>query len=360
MEQGVTYAYDFENRPTSITSGGVTTTFVYDGDGGRVKKILNGVTTVYVGKQYECVANSCTKFIFAAGQRIAMKQVSSGVVDYFHSDHLGSTSVITTASGTQEQAVTYYPFGGTRTNTGSVNVPYKYTGKELDETGLYFYEARYYDPALGRFISADTLISSRNPQDLNRYTYALNNPFRYTDPNGHGVFGDVLRGLGWYFNPMLMQFIDPYTRNYTLPVAAGVIGSFGGIGPPCGGAASGAVSASLSGGNISRSATSGAVAATVAWGVGGGMNYTTGGDHQIASAFVAGLAGGTTSAAMGGGDVWRSALISASVSALTAISNFKERPRRRPFQKASSLRLHLRSPMLVKVHFAEVSIIVTT
>ena len=135
---GRTVTYDFENRPVSITKGGVTSTFVYDGDGGRVTKTVGGLTTTYIGKLYECENGFCVKYIFAGTQRIAMKQVSSGSVSYYHPDHLGSTSVLTTASGTQEQALTYYPFGGTRTNTGPANVPYKYTGKELDETDLYF------------------------------------------------------------------------------------------------------------------------------------------------------------------------------------------------------------------------------
>jgi len=108
----------------------------------------------------------------------------------------------------QEQALAYYPYGGTRINTGTVNVPYKYTGKELDaSTGLYFYEARYHDPALGRFITADTIVPNpRDPQDLNRYTYAGNNPLLYTDPTGHfkikfnkffkRLGGEVTTGLG--------------------------------------------------------------------------------------------------------------------------------------------------------------------
>lgn len=63
---------------------------------------------------------------------------------------------------------------------------YKYTGKELDDsTGLYFYEARYYDATLGRFISADTLVPNPgNPQDFNRYTYGNNNPILFNDPTG--------------------------------------------------------------------------------------------------------------------------------------------------------------------------------
>ncbi|MBC7227550.1 MAG: RHS repeat-associated core domain-containing protein, partial [Thermoflexales bacterium] len=56
--------------------------------------------------------------------------------------------------------------------------------------GLYDYRARYYDPALGRFISADTIVPNPgNPQDLNRYAYVRNNPLRYTDPSGHCVAG---------------------------------------------------------------------------------------------------------------------------------------------------------------------------
>ncbi|MEW6248918.1 MAG: RHS repeat-associated core domain-containing protein [Nitrospirota bacterium] len=217
---GRTISYNFENKPTSITSVGQTTQFVYDGDGGRVKKIVGTTTIRYIGKLYECENTSCTRFIFAGNQRIATV-ASNGAVHYWHPDHLGSSSVITDSTGAQVQAVTYYPYGATRSNTSpnnpAVNVPYKYTGKELDETGLYFYEARYYDPTLGRFISADTLVPNpRDPQDLNRYTYAGNNPLRYTDPTGHfrlnfgkffrRAFGDV----GTAIVGVAIQFGVPY------------------------------------------------------------------------------------------------------------------------------------------------------
>jgi RHS repeat-associated protein len=56
----------------------------------------------------------------------------------------------------------------------------------LDNTGLYYYGARYYDPTIGRFISPDTVVQNYGaPQTLNRYSYALNNPLRYADPTGH-------------------------------------------------------------------------------------------------------------------------------------------------------------------------------
>ena len=146
--------YDEENRLDQVIKGSATTTFVYDGDGGRVKKTVtnNGTVTAttYIGKLYVCegttVPLSCAKMIIAGSQRIAMVQVDSGAVSYFHHDHLGSTSVLTDSTGASEQDVAYYPYGDTRANTGNVDVAYKYTGQEQDgSTGLYFYEARYYE-----------------------------------------------------------------------------------------------------------------------------------------------------------------------------------------------------------------------
>lgn len=62
----------------------------------------------------------------------------------------------------------------------------KFTGQRLDGTGLYYYGGRYYDPQIGRFISADTIIPDwKNPRDFNRYSYVLNNPLKYSDPTGH-------------------------------------------------------------------------------------------------------------------------------------------------------------------------------
>ena len=104
----------------------------------------------YIGKLYICEGGGCAKLVYAGGQRIAIKQVSSGLISYFHPDHLGFTSVLTNGSGTKEEDLVYYPYGETYTNTGTANVAYKYTGKELDNsTSLCFYEARYYDAVLG-------------------------------------------------------------------------------------------------------------------------------------------------------------------------------------------------------------------
>jgi RHS repeat-associated protein len=106
---------------------------------------------------------------------------TSAGVTYIHSDHLRSTSV---TSGAQSGDIKYFPYGATR--SGAVSTTYKFTGQRLDDsTGLYYYGARYYDPALGRFVQADSIVPNPgNPQALNRYSYVLNNPLRFIDPTG--------------------------------------------------------------------------------------------------------------------------------------------------------------------------------
>ena len=95
----------------------------------------------------------------------------------------------------------------------------KFTGQRLDSTGLYYYGARYYDPAIGRFISADTVVQNpANPQTLNRYAYALNNPLKYIDPSGQEVringtnvemFYDwAAYGQGWMPTPNIISLLS--------------------------------------------------------------------------------------------------------------------------------------------------------
>jgi len=127
-------------------------------------------------------------YYYANSQRVAMRTAAG--VTYIHSDHpslwlragLGSTSV---TSGAQSGDIKYFPYGATR--SGAVSTTYKFTGQRLDDsTGLYYYGARYYDAAIGRFVQADSIVPSPgNPQALNRYSYVYNNPLRYTDSTGH-------------------------------------------------------------------------------------------------------------------------------------------------------------------------------
>lgn len=104
---------------------------------------------------------------------------------YFHPDHLGSSSFITDNDGNPAEFFLNLPFGETfveqRSNTTMLNNPYKFTGKELDEnTGLYYYGARFYDPKLSLWLSVDPLAE----KTMTPYAYCNNNPINLIDPTG--------------------------------------------------------------------------------------------------------------------------------------------------------------------------------
>ncbi|MDQ7917833.1 RHS repeat-associated core domain-containing protein [Mesonia sp. MT50] len=106
-------------------------------------------------------------------------------VFYFHPDHLGSSSYITNLNGNVTQHMEYLPFGETLVDehTNSNNSPFKFNGKELDEdTGNYYYSARYYNPKWSIWLSVDPM-AEKYPS-WSPYSYTLNNPVIYTDPTG--------------------------------------------------------------------------------------------------------------------------------------------------------------------------------
>lgn len=182
--------YNADNKPSRIeyiNTSTVTTNFLYDGDGERAKKTVSpsGSTTYYIDDSYEVKDGVSTKYIFAGNLRIA--QVTGSTVTYLHKDHLGSSTLTTDPAGTIIEQAEYKPYGGERWQSGTQSTDYKFTDQELDRTtGLYNYDARLYDPVIGRFLSVDTVIPDfYNPQALNPYTYCLNNPLIYEDPSGH-------------------------------------------------------------------------------------------------------------------------------------------------------------------------------
>ena len=102
---------------------------------------------------------------------------------YIHGDHLGSTSLTTNSSGASVSQQEFDPWGKVRSGNIS-QTSMSYTGQKLDGTGLLFYNARYYDPAIGRFTSADSMIVGAG-QNFNRYSYVNNDPINHNDPSGH-------------------------------------------------------------------------------------------------------------------------------------------------------------------------------
>ncbi|MEH0021379.1 MAG: FG-GAP-like repeat-containing protein [Desulfobacter sp.] len=196
--QGTTYESNADNMISKITIDGTETEFFYDADNKRVRKTQGLSATLYFGDRFEIINGTPTLYVFAGNLRVA--QVTDSDLAYFHKDHLGSTSAMSRQDGTVIDFGEYLPYGQDRSTNGLLNFsPYKFTDQEQDQgTGLYNYDARLYDPLIGQFVMADTIVPERyNPQSLNRYAYCLNNPLIYTDPTGHlpgGVLGT--RGTG--------------------------------------------------------------------------------------------------------------------------------------------------------------------
>ena len=166
--------WDEDGRLQSVTDNSMQpTTFKYDGDTNRVVKKGAGGETLYINPWYVAALGRNSKQIFAGTTRIATKLEISPtgegygpgaknlkeVAQYFyHQDHLGSTGFATDATGEVYQHLEYFPFGETWVDEVSddTRVPYRFTGQEFDqETKLYYYGARYYDPRTSAWQNPD-------------------------------------------------------------------------------------------------------------------------------------------------------------------------------------------------------------
>lgn len=111
---------------------------------------------------------------------------AGGIIRYFVTDHLGSTTRLINADGTDYSETEYLSWGIDDPTPADIGTSFKYTGQRQAEAGLYFYNARWYDPEVGRFIQADSIIPEPgNPLAWDRYAYGLNNPIINNDPTGH-------------------------------------------------------------------------------------------------------------------------------------------------------------------------------
>ncbi len=184
-------AWTPENMLGSATDGTNDITFVYDADGMMVQRTENGQTTNRLGKLFEhnVTLGSFTKHYLFGGKLIAMREglAANSPVSFFATDHLGSIRATLWANGSLRSRLRYDPWGKERYAQYATPTGYRYTSQRWDsDLGLYDYNARYYDPTLGKFISADTLVPQpTSPQSFNRFAYVRNNPLGFIDPTGH-------------------------------------------------------------------------------------------------------------------------------------------------------------------------------
>jgi RHS repeat-associated protein len=189
------------------------TTYAYDGDGLRVKK--SSGTLYWAGgvAESDSSGNITSEYVFFAGARIARRDVATGNVYYYLSDHLGSSNVVTNATGVIQNESDFYPFGGERQITNNLaNQHFKFTGKERDaESGLDEYDFRNLNTSMGRWMRPDPsgimFANPMSPQSMNLYSYVVNNPLSMIDPNGletvpdgsEGPLWPILRCIGSFF-----------------------------------------------------------------------------------------------------------------------------------------------------------------
>ncbi len=236
-----TYTWNERNQLISSVDTNYNTAYVYGQDGQRSNKYTASSETVYFNKMWTLHTDSensmyggqYAKNIYLGETRIVTKLNSASNPTYqeeyhkqyyYHSDHLGSATMISDYKGDEYQRIEYTPYGETwvekTQNTGNEYLPYKFTGKEMDsETGLYYYGARYLDPKYSMWISTDPAlgdyipIAATNDEakrhnsnlpgmggvynhiNFNLYHYAGNNPVRYLDPDGKSISDDGPKGL---------------------------------------------------------------------------------------------------------------------------------------------------------------------
>ncbi|NLY75935.1 MAG: hypothetical protein GX075_11645 [Firmicutes bacterium] len=187
------YQYDLLNRLIKVTKNGkIISEYAYDPEGFRVVKKAKGEITHYVFQGTEPIfeknitTGKVKSFVYALGKHLARvdgKIGDSNAKKYWYvTDHLGSVRAVTDKDGKKVWSADYLAFGKQYTKDGDFEELHSFTGKEYDpDTGLHYYNARWYDADLGRFISEDPVGDPNNP---NLYSYGANNPLRFRDPSG--------------------------------------------------------------------------------------------------------------------------------------------------------------------------------
>jgi RHS repeat-associated protein len=217
---GRTIGYSAFNQPTKVTQGTTTVGFNQGPEHQRILRqdTIAGTiaTTLYMAEtatgtpvELHIAASGAltwTQYLMAGDGMVGFvtTQGSASFTRYFHTDHLGSVAVLTDDGANVVQRLSYDPWGKQRNAAtwaddvaGALPAQDQstrgFTGQEqLDDVGLVHLNARLYDPQLGRFASADSLVDNPyNAQALNRYSYVYDNPLSFTDPTGHGFFSFI-------------------------------------------------------------------------------------------------------------------------------------------------------------------------
>jgi RHS repeat-associated protein len=189
-----TYSWGDRNRLVGISGPGLTASFKYDALGRRIEKTINGVSTQYLYDGFDIVAELQNGAVTATYLRSLnidepFSRTKGGQTQFYLQDALGSVVGLADSTGALATTYSYDAFGGTTASGTVSDQPFKYTGREDDGTGLYYYRARYYSPEMRRFISEDPI--GLKGGDVNLMAYVGNDPINRKDPNGEKLWIDI-------------------------------------------------------------------------------------------------------------------------------------------------------------------------
>ncbi|MDR3244941.1 MAG: RHS repeat-associated core domain-containing protein [Prevotellaceae bacterium] len=292
----------------------------------ELKRNNTTVKTIIYAPDYEQVTeNGITKklcYINGGSGLAAIYVKQSGQTDkiyYAHKDHLGSIIKLTDDNSSTVFQATYDAWGKQTITTNTFNFHRGYTGHEhLPEFALINMNGRMYDPILGRMLSPDNYVQAPDlAQSYNRYSYCLNNPLRYTDPDGefwHLIIGAIVGGvINWATHGF--QFNAEGLAYFGVGALAGALGAGIGAGIssmlPVAGTASGGFAAGFLGTSAATTATSSFVSgALIGGGAGAISGFTTGFGNALVEkqsfskalgqGGIYGLIGGGSGALLGG------------------------------------------------------------
>lgn len=178
------YSWNARNQLVGIT-GGVSSAFAYDAVGRRTQRTVGGVTTAFLhdgaNLVQETSGGKTARYLTGLRLDQVFSRTDSTATMTYLRDGLGSIFALADGTGAIATQYQYDPYGNTATSGAPSPNTLQYTGRENDGTGLYFYRARYYSPALGRFISQDPIGLAGG---MNVYSYVGNNPVNFIDPLG--------------------------------------------------------------------------------------------------------------------------------------------------------------------------------
>ncbi|MDX3661349.1 polymorphic toxin-type HINT domain-containing protein [Streptomyces sp. ID05-26A] len=179
-----TYTWNARGQLATVAKPGVSAAFDYAADGRRLGRTVNQATTNYLydgqNPLQEKVAGAVTANMTASGVDGYHLREAGGATRRYLTDAVGSTIALLDSAGAGA-SYTYEPFGRTYSSGADAGNPYRFTGREDDNTGLHYFRARYYSPALQRFLSEDPTGFAGG---FNLHAYADNQPTSLVDPKG--------------------------------------------------------------------------------------------------------------------------------------------------------------------------------